>query len=208
MDYEFDDAAERAAWEDDLAAQNAVDDAKYDYPPQEEPPDGYYDQATHHELAEDLLQASDLAKNEAWSQIKATQAVARAVLALAEATLQASGARETPFSAGFPIAFAPVPLADPDVVRVGSVSPTDPAELGEWLRGLPERSALRDRAGDVWMRGHVGGFADGIWDSPALLFPGTTVARRLAEGHIDIGGLTNHAPFTVLALGDGTQGGA
>lgn len=72
------------AYEDDLAAQNAVEDAKYDYPPQEEPPDGYYDTPTHHELAEDLLMRSDTEDDAAWAQARAMQAVARAVLAVAD----------------------------------------------------------------------------------------------------------------------------
>jgi hypothetical protein len=40
-----DDGDDLEAYEDDLAAQNAVEDAKYDFPPQEEPPEGYYDRA-------------------------------------------------------------------------------------------------------------------------------------------------------------------
>lgn len=43
---------------DDLAAQNAVEDAKYDYPAQEEPPDGYYD-GPPNEVADTVRSAAE-----------------------------------------------------------------------------------------------------------------------------------------------------
>lgn len=49
------DNFDEQAYEDDLAAQNAVDDAKYDamFPPQEEAPDDYYDSVERGDLSED-----------------------------------------------------------------------------------------------------------------------------------------------------------
>jgi hypothetical protein len=55
---EYDDE-ERAAYDDDLAAQNAVDDAKWDAmtPEQEEPPEEWHQDApTHYALAEELIE--------------------------------------------------------------------------------------------------------------------------------------------------------
>jgi hypothetical protein len=51
------DYEDEQAYADDLAAHNAVEDAKYDYPAQEEPPDGYYDSPPN-EVAETVRRAA------------------------------------------------------------------------------------------------------------------------------------------------------
>lgn len=40
---DYEDDFDETAYDEDLRAQNAVDDAKYDTPEQDEPPEGYYD---------------------------------------------------------------------------------------------------------------------------------------------------------------------
>lgn len=40
---DYDDEFDEAAYDEDLRAQNAVDDAKYETPEQDEPPEDYYD---------------------------------------------------------------------------------------------------------------------------------------------------------------------
>lgn len=216
------------AYEDDLAAQNAVEDAKYDYPPQEEPPDGYYDTPTHHELAEDLLMRSDTEDDPAWAQARATQAVARAVLAVADPLAAFAGIeqrlgelrvqladhlRATERSwerVDAALAALAASRSEPDVtdvVGVGSVSPTDPAALGEWLRGLPHRTILSDRFGDPCLR-ELGTELEFQTTRafPALFILGD--AFEISEDRANnVDDLARYAPFTVLALGKTAQDG-
>jgi len=88
--------------------------------------------------------------------------------------------------------------------RAPEPSPTDPGELGEWLRALPHRTILRDRNGDTWQHG-VGvehGHLAPNREFPALLCIDCDV-YEITDGHINVEDLSRYAPFTVLALGEG-----
>lgn len=99
--------------------------------------------------------------------------------------------------------------ANPDAVRVGSVSPTDAAELGEWLRALPLRTILRSHS---WAPCQRGTGEEHIHRAPVREFPALFVYGdpfEITEGSERLDQLAKyHAPFTVLALGDSTQDGA
>lgn len=92
-------------------------------------------------------------------------------------------------------------------VRVASTSPTEPAELGAWLRALPQRTILSDRNGNPCQRSTG---VEHVHRSPNRDFPALFVFGdpfELTEGDEAIGQLAKfYASFTVLALGDGGDG--
>lgn len=144
MSYEHDDdtypedRAEREAYEDDRRAQDAVDDAKYDamQPPQEEPSDlDYYGEP-------DTFRKSLEAAINAHSKEQGSNTPDFILAEYLETCLNAYNwaiQRREQWHAAAPIA----PEGDEDdtvspALRVGSVSPTEQAELLESL-AWPER---------------------------------------------------------------------
>lgn len=93
-------------------------------------------------------------------------------------------------------------------IAVGSVSPTDPAELGPWLLALPHRSILAGADGYPYQR-DTG--SETIHRAPDREFPALVSLggrpMELTEGTNDVLGLAEScAPFTVLALGPSQTG--
>jgi hypothetical protein len=98
------------------------------------------------------------------------------------------------------------------------VSPTDPAEIGAWLRALPSRSILIDRHHCAWQVGHgevtyyLGDGCEVKSEFPALLRAGDDVPLAIetpedvdlsADVDSDVAALAQWAPFTVLWRPDG-----
>lgn len=86
-------------------------------------------------------------------------------------------------------------------------SPTDPAELGAWLRALPFGTILRSDSGNAWQV-HAG-IESGAGDErefPALISPLAPEVFEISEGHAGLDTLAYLAPFTVLALGEASPG--
>ena len=85
-------------------------------------------------------------------------------------------------------------------------SPTDPAALGVWLRKLPFATVLRERRGGAWQIGE--GVESGA--GPDRTFPALVCVIgdlvEITEGHPDLVELAYAAPFTVLALGEASDG--
>lgn len=208
MTFEYEDDPQ--AYADDLAAQNAAEDAKYDFPPQEEPPEGYYDApewlvavrtrggdvaVAYSDETPDVEGETELTEETAWAVASAINLVGAKLLD----------------EAGTPMLSARVlHLGDPqdqrsEGVRAGSVSPTDPAALGEWLRALPHRTILRDRSGDPCLRetGMEHGLRS-VRHFPALFILGDPFEIS-ADRENNVDDLARYAPFTVLALGDGAS---
>lgn len=83
-------------------------------------------------------------------------------------------------------------------------SPTDPAELGAWLRALPENTILLGHiGGSAWQLG--AGVEPGVGDDrefPALIAALGSDPFEITDGHSHLAVLTEFAPFTVLHLGD------
>lgn len=196
---EYDDA-ERAAYEEDRAAQDAIDVAKYDamMPEQDEPPAGYYDRPTHYQEAEEGISGLDnveFGTGQLQEELALIQA--HATLAVAEEL----GELRALLSHRLPHPREPW--------EAGSKSPADPAELGVWLRNLSHATILRDRGGFAWQRMWGGNFNEGD-DSrdqwPALYSVGLEEGRSIANGEDgspgeDLRVLADRAPFTMLDPG-------
>jgi hypothetical protein len=96
-----------------------------------------------------------------------------------------------------------------DAVGVGSLSPTEAAELGAWLRGLPLRTILSDRTWNPCQRetGVEHRHRAPNREFPALFIHGAPF--DITEGHPQVDELARYAPFKILALGgDGVEDGA
>jgi hypothetical protein len=195
-------------YDEDRRAQDAVEDAKYDFPPKEEPDDWQQGEPTHYQHAEELLaEAADLHGRGDDECYALDAAAARATLAVADQLAKVVSLLKRERS--------PEPLAEHDVadrawldsnpfaaaVGVGSVSPTDPAALGEWLRGLPDGTIFRGAKGLGWQLNVVA-------VTSFLVAPYTFRALTSTAGEefrididVDLPALAFGAPFTVLALG-------
>lgn len=89
----------------------------------------------------------------------------------------------------------------------GRISPTDPAELGAWLRDLPDGTILRGKKGLGWQLGWI--TVTRFLLDPVAYRALTTMsgeAFEISEGHSDLDKLAHAGTFTVLALGDETPG--
>jgi len=196
------DEAERAAYDEDRAAQDAVDDAKYDamMPEQDEPEDWHQGAPTHYALAEELIDTvgrMEYGTNESretlmLAQVRATLAATDQLADVVSILKQERHAKP----------------ADP-WASAGLKSPTDPAALGEWLRGLSHATILRDKGGFAWQRMWGANFNHGD-DSrdqwPSLYSVGLEQGRSIENAEDgspgeDLRVLADRAPFTVLDPG-------
>lgn len=84
---------------------------------------------------------------------------------------------------------------------VGAISPTDPAELGAWLRSLPLSAILRDARRHAWERNTGVQAARGTQRKfPTLIYAMSGGEFELTDGHYELAHLTQYAPFTLLSL--------
>lgn len=91
-----------------------------------------------------------------------------------------------------------------DTIRVGSVSPTEPGELAEWLLSLPHRTILSGADGYPYQRGtgYETRHRQPDREFPALIGLGGSPIELTCGYLIPALDLTKNAlPFTVLALG-------
>ncbi len=187
------------------------------------------DALTHYHRAEELLaQATEddgtpafaaEDRTRAWVHNTLMAGIGHALLALTGVTMlndARQGADGPDYDAWYNIASvnAPIPPEtddDPaedepeDVgLHVGDVSPTDPDELGPWLRGLPFGTILRDVNGDA---SQISSGFETVYQAPDREFPAlldlsSGRPMELTKGTNDILGLAdNCAPFVVLAIG-------
>lgn len=212
---DYDDFDEQA-YEDDLAAQNAVEDAKYDFPPQEEPPEGYYDNVAaewsvhvydhadnpillYSDETPELEGETELTEETAW-------AIATAINLLGAKMLDEDG---DPFLSAAVLHWDEPMDHRSGGVRVGSVSPTEPADLGAWLRALPLRTILTDRDGNACQ---IDTGDEHIYRAPNRHFPALVIAGHpyeITEGHDEIDALAKWSgPFTVLKRGSASEDGS
>lgn len=99
---------------------------------------------------------------------------------------------------------------DAHVMREGDLSPTgdmDARELASWLRRVPLGSSLTDIDGDRWYRITTPTDRDPHGKHPAIARAEGGCVDDI-DDHDDMMHAKRFAPFTVLALGDGTQDGA
>ena len=189
-----DDAAERAAYEEDVAVNNYIEDLKYETPEQDDPPEGYYDRPTHGELAEELLARATNVDGAPYDddvtrKIAIVVAQLHATLAVAEELAELRGL----------LASRLAPPADP--WREDSKSPADPAALAAWLRARSFGAILRDRAGHAWERNTGCDGRDPLRKFPTLIYGLNARVFELTDGHADLEDVAVCAPFTVLDPG-------